>query len=141
MDKNGKKTKDKKVENPYKKEAFEKFIELLRGNAIAHWVQVAAALGIDKDTITEWKRHSMAQKAIRDGIERAMDGMQKAGEGDWRMWESKLKMLGVSPIERSDLTSGGEKLPSPLLGGTSKNGSDNNGDKKTPPTPEANPGN
>ena len=108
-----------KVENPYKKEEFEAFIELLRGNTTAHWVQVANALGIEKGTITQWKKHPLAQKAIRDGIENAMEGMEKAGKDDWKMWESKLKMLGVSPIEKSDIQSGGEPLPAPIYGSKS----------------------
>jgi hypothetical protein len=67
-------------------------------------------LGVDRDTIAKWKKHPLAQKAIRDGIEKAFEGMQKAGGNDWRMWESKLKMLGVSPVEKADVTSGGEKI-------------------------------
>jgi hypothetical protein len=103
----------KNTENPYKREEFEAFIQLIKGNTVAHWVQIATALGIDKTTITEWKRHPMAQKAIRDGIERATEEMEKAGKDDWKMWESKLKMLGVSPIEKSesDITSGGKPIP------------------------------
>ena len=37
--------------NPYKKEKFEAFIERIKGPAVAHWVQIAEALGIHKDTI------------------------------------------------------------------------------------------
>ena len=101
----------KKSENPYKKTEFEAFIELIKGPTIAHWAQVAIALGINKDTITLWKRHPMAQKAIRDGVERALEEMEKAGKNDWKMWESKLKMLGISPIEKSDITSDGQPIP------------------------------
>lgn len=110
---------DKIPEKPYKKEEFEAFVNLIKGNTTAHWVQIASALGISKDTITAWKQHPMAQKAIRDGIEVAMEGFEKAGKDDWRMWESKLKMLGVSPIEKSDVTSGGDPLPTPIYGSKS----------------------
>ena len=102
--------KPKNIPKIRKKEAFEAFIDILRGNAIAHWVQIADAVGVDKDTITEWKKHPLAQKAIRDGIETALEGMARAGKSDWRMWESKLKMLGVSPVEKTDITSEGKPL-------------------------------
>lgn len=98
-------------------EEFNAFLDLLRGDTVAHWVQIADALGVNKDTITEWRKHPKAQQAIRDGIEKALDGMEKAGKRDWRMWESKLKMLGVSPVEKSDITTGGK--PFPLMGGSS----------------------
>ena len=106
---------DEKIpENPYKRTEFEAFIELIKGPAVAHWVQIASALGIHPTTITEWKKHPIAQKAIKDGIERATEEMEKAGKDDWKMWESKLKMLGISPIEKSDITSAGK--PIPILG-------------------------
>jgi len=101
--------KNQQIE-PYKTEEFEKFLDMLRGEAVYHWQQIADSLGVHRDTITAWKNHKSARKAIRDGIEKSLDGMTKAGKDDWRMWESKLKMLGVSPIERQDVTSGGEKI-------------------------------
>jgi hypothetical protein len=30
--------------------------------------------------------------------------MEQAGEKDWRMWESKLKMLGVNPSTKAEVT-------------------------------------
>lgn len=104
------KTGKKNSKNPYKKAEFEAFLELIKGDTIAHWVQIAQTLGIDPTTITAWKKLPLAQKAIKDGIEKAVEGMEKAGTGDWRMWESKLKMLGVSPVEKADFTSDGKPL-------------------------------
>lgn len=109
----------KKPSNPYKKEEFEAFIELIRGGAVSHWVQIARSLGIDKTTINEWKKHPIAQKAIRDGIEKAFEGMEEAGKSDWKMWESKLKMLGISPIEKNDITTNDKDIPTPIYGGVS----------------------
>lgn len=110
-----KKTEEKnpkiqRIKGVYKKEEFEAFIDLLRGESAHHWSQIANTLGVDKDTITAWKKLPQAQKAIRDGIEKALEGMTEAGGKDWRMWESKLKMLGLAPIEKSDVTSNGETL-------------------------------
>lgn len=93
-----------------KKAEFEVFIDMLRGESAQHWSQIAQTLGVDQGTITEWKKLPQAQKAIRDGIEKALEGMTKAGKDEWKMWESKLKMLGISPVEKSDVTSGGEAL-------------------------------
>ena len=115
MIKNGKSNS----KNPYKKAEFEAFIQLTKGDTIAHWVQIAQALGIDPTTITDWKKHPLAKKAIRDGIERATEEMEKAGKDDWKMWESKLKMLGMSPVEKSDITSDGQPIPTPIYGGSS----------------------
>jgi hypothetical protein len=89
---------------------FEKFIELIGRKSVGHWVQIAKALNVSPDTITDWKKHPLAKKTIRDEIDRAMDGMEDAGFSDWRMWESKLKMLGISPIEKADVTSNGETV-------------------------------
>ena len=93
-----------------KKAEFEAFLDMLRGESVHHWSQIAETLGIDQGTISEWKKIPQAQKAIRDGVEDALDGMTKAGKDEWRMWESKLKMLGLSPVEKADVTSGGEAL-------------------------------
>jgi len=112
--------------NPSKKAEFEAFIELIKGNTVAYWVQIAQVLGVDRTTVAEWKKHPLAKKAIKDGIERAMEQMEKSGQKDWKMWESKLKMLGVAPIEKQDITSDGGKIK-PLLGGISSDeGSNSN---------------
>jgi len=110
------KTKKKQIptiqtkEGIYKKLEFEAFLDLLRGESSHHWTQIAKTLGVDQGTITAWKKIPQAQKAIHDGIKKALDGMAKAGKEDWRMWESKLKMLGLSPIEKSSVALGSETL-------------------------------
>lgn len=133
--KNGKKDPT----NPSKKAEFEAFIQLIRGDTVAHWVQIAQVLGVNRTTIAEWKKHPLAQKAIKDGVEKALSGMETAGKKDWKMWESKAKMLGISPIEKQDITSDGEKV-SPILGGITKNGKiqSNNSDEEAGKTSEEN---
>lgn len=102
---------------PYKKEEFDAFISTIKGGAVGHWVQIARVLGVDKDTITAWKALPQAQKAIKDSVDSTMEKMMEAGKDDWKMWESKMKMLGVSPIEKAetDVTSGGKPI-APILG-------------------------
>jgi|TARA_Y100000310_G_scaffold33937_1_gene32074 hypothetical protein len=108
---------------PYKKEEFDLFIEKIKGSAIGHWVQVAKVLGVDNSTIHAWKKLPQARKAISDAIERKSDKMQEVGKDDWRMWESQLKMLGVSPIEKSERDHTTKGKPIPILGNVSTNNS------------------
>lgn len=125
--------------NPYKKDQFDAFIATIKGNAVGHWVAIAKVLGVDRETIAEWRKLPQAQKAIKDQIERVSEEMERAGKEDWKMWESKMKMLGVSPIEKTetDVTSGGEKVVS-ILSGASKDVHSDDSNPETPETPETN---
>ena len=105
----------RKSSNIRKKAEFKKFLEFIKKGADAHWIQVAEALDVNKDTINEWKKLPEAQKAIQKGIDHAMKRMSVVGTRDWRMWESKLKMLGISPVDKQDLTSDGEKIVGPII--------------------------
>lgn len=90
-------------ENPYKSLEFEKFIKILEDqDQVAHWVEVAEALGVDKDTITNWKKHPRAIEARQRGIANALSGMETVGKKDWRMYIEKLKMLGINPAVKID---------------------------------------
>ena len=102
--------------NIRKTREFKAFIKTIEGDTVEHWINIAEALNINKDTITAWKKLPEAQAAIQRGIDRALAGMESAGGKDWRMWESKLKMLGANSTQKIDLTSGGEKLP--IMGGS-----------------------
>ena len=113
-----------------KDEEFEEFIKILEGDkdsteggipVVAHWVEIAEALGVDKDTITRWKKHPRAVEARKKGIREALYKMQYAGSKDWKMWESKLKMLGISPVDKSDITSDGEKIEGVIIYKPEKN--------------------
>lgn len=82
----------------HKEAEFEEFVEILKDSvAYGHWTEIARALGVSNDTITAWKRRPEAQKAIKEAIKRSLTQMEKSGSKDWRMWEAKLKMLGVNP--------------------------------------------
>ena len=105
----------RKPKKPYKAEKFEAFIKEIKKGSISHWVQIAEALGIEKGTIVVWKQTPEAQKAIKDGINHALLQMQKVGKRDWKMWKEKLGMLGISPIERADITSEGERIEGPVI--------------------------
>lgn len=88
----------------YKEDQFEAFLATIKGSAVAHWIDIARAVGVHQDTITAWKQHPRARAAIQNGIAHALAAMERAGKKDWRMWESKLKMLGVISKEKTDQT-------------------------------------
>lgn len=90
----------KTVEEPYKKKEYEAFIKTLKWGSVGHWVEIARALNVDDDTILAWKKLPEAQTAIQEGIDRSIAAMEQAGGKDWRMWEAKLKMLGVNPPQK-----------------------------------------
>lgn len=95
----------------YKPEEFKKFIETIETGQRGHWLDIAKALNVDKNTITAWRNTPEAQEAIQKGIDHALQCMQQAGARDWRMWETKLKMLGINPVSKVDVTSGDKPLP------------------------------
>jgi len=105
---------------PYKQEQFKAFIKSLSKGSISHWVVIAEALHVDRDTINAWRKLPEAQEAIQNGIAKCLDEMEKSGGQDWRMWNERLKTLGVIATEKHDLTSGGEKIEFAveLTGGT-----------------------
>ncbi len=79
----------------YKDKEFEAFIHILKSGQVHFWIQIAEVLGIDKNTITAWKKLPASQNAIAQGLENALEKMETSGKNDWRMWEAKLKMLGL----------------------------------------------
>lgn len=93
-----------------KKAEYDEFIEIIKNGQPAHWIQVAQVLGVDNETISRWKKRPEAQQAIKEGINKSLSKMEEVGAKDWKMWESKLKMLGISPVDKSDLTSDGQKI-------------------------------
>lgn len=82
-------------QNPYNEAEFEEFIKNIGNANIATWSIFAEALGVNRRTITRWKKHPLAREAIAKAVSSAIYNMEKAGAKDWRMWREKLKMLGV----------------------------------------------
>ena len=88
------------MSDPYKQKEFKAFIKAIDEGQVGHWIEIANALGVDKNTILAWKMIPEAQEAIQRGIDHALQCMQQAGARDWKMWEAKLKMLGVNPATK-----------------------------------------
>ena len=102
----------------YKEQEFKAFIKTLKWGSAAHWLDIAEALNVDKNTITAWKELPEAKEAIQEGIYRALAAMEQAGAKDWRMWEAKLKMLGVNPPQRveADISDSRKEILKKYLG-------------------------
>lgn len=92
----------KAVVDPKQREKFQQFLKAIKWGVPEHWVDIARAIGVHENTITAWKQHPEAQKAIRQGIERSLAAMEQAGAKDWHMWDRKLAMLGVNPATKVD---------------------------------------
>lgn len=82
-------------ENPYNVVEFEEFLKQIGNANIKNWSILAEALGVSRATVVRWKQHPLAQQAINQAINESMEGMEKAGKDDWRMYREKAKMLGV----------------------------------------------
>lgn len=94
----------------YKKEQFEAFLKTLKQDAYSHWREIAEAIGVDRDTIGAWKKHPRAQAVIAEGIANALAQMEIAGKKDWRMWEAKLKLLGLNPATKHEISGGTDPI-------------------------------
>lgn len=87
----------------YKKSEFRKFLNTLKWGSTAHWVDIAKAIGVNDDTLRAWRELPEAQAAVQEGIDNALASMQQSGNKDWRMWEAKLRMLGVNPADKHEV--------------------------------------
>lgn len=104
-----------------KKKEYEAFIKAIDTAQVGHWVEIARALNVSDETIVAWKKLPEAQEAIRKGIDHALQCMQQAGSRDWKMWETKLKMLGVNPATKIEavIDDPRQKILGQYMGGTS----------------------
>lgn len=89
--------------NVYKKAEFRAFLKSIRTGQWGYWSEIAKAVGVDNDTITKWKKLPEAQEAIKQGIDHSLAEMERVGARDWRMHAEKLKMLGVSGVDKSEV--------------------------------------
>lgn len=87
-----------------KRAEFEALLKVIKKGKVENWSVIAEALGVREATISEWKQHPLAQRAITEGIERCISEMERAGKDDWKMWREKLKMLGVKDKEQQPAT-------------------------------------
>lgn len=101
----------------YKEMDFARFIKILEEGQVEHWIEIAEAIGVDKNTITVWKELPEAIEARQKGIKNALEQMQLSGKKDWRMWEAKLKLLNLNPVTRIELNDQRKKILEKYLDG------------------------
>jgi hypothetical protein len=101
-------------QNPYNEIEFEEFLKNIGNSNISTWSILADVLGVDRRTVTRWKKHSLARAAIAKSIKDAIIQMERAGAKDWRMWCEKLKMLGVKDRQTIEQGIEGESISSLL---------------------------
>lgn len=105
------------------------FLEFVQKRKIERAMIYAKSLGIDRKTLVHWFSQPELRQAMAAAIDQIIDGMQRAGKDDWRMYKELYLMLGLDDVKNIDLTTNGEKLPTPILGGLSAV-SDNNSDQE-----------
>lgn len=98
------------TKNPYKEDKFQAFLKILSEGNFGHWYEIAQALGVDRDTITAWRRTEQGRAAIGKGIDYALTQMEKAGKKDWRMWHEKLKLLGLNAPQKLEHSAGDDPV-------------------------------
>jgi|ERR1035437_264498 hypothetical protein len=75
---------------------FKQFLSTLKTASVrGHWQEIAIALGIDPEKILDWLKLPEATQAKQEGIRLALEGMESAGFDDWKMYQTKLRMLNV----------------------------------------------
>jgi len=94
-----------RVEDKY---SFKEFVKRLEKDQVGHWSEIARATGVSEATISNWKKLPEAQQAMERAIQRTLKEMENAGRKDWRMWEKKLKLLGVDAPEKVEHTGSSE---------------------------------
>jgi len=80
----------------YKEEEFQAFLKFIEASHAQYWNRIAELLGVDKNTISAWKKLPEARAAIIKGISHSLSEMERTGKNDWRMHHAKLKMLGFT---------------------------------------------
>lgn len=82
------------VQNPYKEEAYKKFIETVKNGEIPeHWELLAETLGVDQKTIKRWRMLPEFSNAVNRGLDEALAKMKETGGKDWKMWRERVAIL------------------------------------------------
>jgi hypothetical protein len=113
MPKAGKIENVKRV-NAYKHTEFDLFMEILKGGGAIHLGKIAEVLGVCPETLSEWRKDPRVIEAQSKAILKAYKAMKKVGAKDWRMWDKVLDRAGLVVQTRTDVTTNGKDLPSPI---------------------------
>ena len=109
---------------PRKSQEFDLFLYILEQGQGMHLGQIAEALGVVPETLSEWRKDPRSIQAQAVGVIESLNKMKSVGAEDWRMWKDKLALSGITEVKRTDLTSLGEKIEIPILGGITQQNED-----------------
>jgi hypothetical protein len=86
------------------------FLEYVKQGKVESAIIYAKALQIDRRTLVHWLNQPELREALLSSINTIVEGMKKAGKGDWRMYRELLKLLGVDSEQSIEIASSGEKI-------------------------------
>ena len=89
---------------------YGQFLEFVKKRKVSRAVIYAQMLGIDRKTFVHWLSQPELREAMAESIDELVEGMQKAGSNDWRMYRELLDIMGIQVIKNVDITSGGETI-------------------------------
>lgn len=89
---------------------YSNFLEYVQKRKISRALIYAKTLGIDRRTLANWCNQPELQEALAIAVDQIVEGMQRAGKNDWRMYRELYNMSGLDDIKNIDLTSNGETL-------------------------------
>lgn len=94
---------------------YSNFLEYIQDKKIERALIYAKTLGIDRRTLSNWASQPELREGLALAVDSIIEGMQRAGKNDWRMYKELYTMLGLDDIKNVDVTSNGETLPTVIL--------------------------
>lgn len=89
---------------------YRNFLEFVQKRKVSRAVIYAKTLGIDRRTMVHWLSQPELRDAMAEAIDELVDGMQRAGSKDWRMYRELMEIMGVDKEQKIDITTDGQKL-------------------------------
>jgi hypothetical protein len=102
-------SKEVKPVSIYKWE-YNNFLEFVKKRKVGRAIIYAKALQIDRRTLVHWLSQPELREAMVEAIDELVDGMQRAGSKDWRMYRELMEIMGIDKEQKMDITSNGEAL-------------------------------
>jgi hypothetical protein len=109
--------KENKEITRYKWE-YNNFLDFVKKRKVGRAIIYAKALQIDRKTLVHWLSQPELREAMVEAIDELVDGMQRAGSKDWRMYRELMEIMGIDKEQKVDITSDGEKLPTVIIENT-----------------------
>jgi len=89
---------------------YKNFLDFIKKKKVSRAMLYAKSLGIDRRTLVHWFSQPELRDAMTVALDEVVDGMQRAGKDDWRMYKELYSMLGLDDIKNIDLTTDGQPI-------------------------------